>query len=91
MAQFQMVMMHGERGGEGVYRFEAADDLLRHSPITVLRAAMAYLDAHAGIGHIDYEVNAALKNADKGVVTAMGSLVFHGEDHQPFICFISAL
>lgn len=89
MATFMMTLMHGDRGGEGTYMFEGPDDLMRHSPVTVLKAAMAHLDAHAGLGHIDFEINAALKNSEKSVVTALGALVFHGEDFQPFVCFIA--
>jgi len=90
MAAYTMILMHGDRGGEGRYTFEADADLLAHSPATVMRTAMAALDARAGIGHIDYELNAALKNSEKGVVTALGNLVFHGDDVQPFGAFISA-
>ena len=90
MATYEAILMHGNRGGEGKYSFEGKDDLLKRSPVKVLRAFLEYLDEHAGIGHIDYEINAAMKNKEKGVVTALGNLVFHGDDEQPFICMISA-
>ncbi len=62
MAKFQAVLMHGERGGDGTYSFDGADDLFGQSALTILRAFMAHLEASAGLGHIDYHVNAAMKN-----------------------------
>lgn len=90
MARYAMVLMHGIRGGEGRYVFEADDDLMTRSPERVLRTAMDTLDERAGLGHIDYEINAALMNRDKGIVTALGNLIFHGDDVQPFGAFIAA-
>lgn len=90
MANFQAVLMHGSRGGEGTYRFEGPDTLLKKSPVKAARVFMEYLEAtHPALGHIDYEINAALKNKDKQVVTILGNLVFHGDDEQPFMCMIS--
>ena len=81
--------MHGERGGDGSYEFDGPDDLFSHSAMTILRTFMAHLEASAGLGHIDYHVNAAMKNKEKQVVTSLGSLVFHGNDEQPFVCMIN--
>lgn len=89
MATYEAVLMHGERGGEGRHKFNGPDDLMEHSPITVMRVFMAYLDEHAGLGHIDFHINAAMKNDKYGVVTVLGELVFAKDDHQPFACFIS--
>lgn len=88
MAKYQAILMHGERGGEGRYVFEGNDDLLKKSPMKVLRLFMEHLDKTAGLGHIDYEVNAAMKNKEKGVITALGNLDL-GNDTQPFVCMIS--
>ena len=90
MATYNAVLMHGERGGEGNYSFEGDDDLLSRSPVKVMRAFLKHLDDNAGLGHIDHEINAAMKNKEKGVVTALGNLIFHGDDAQPFVCMISA-
>ena len=91
MATYQATLMHGERGGDGTYRFEGPDDLFTRSAMTILRAFMAHLEETAGLGHIDYHFNAAMKNKDKQVVTALGSLLFHGDDEQPFVCMIGPL
>lgn len=92
MATYEAVLMHGERGGEGRHKFEAADDLMTHSPVTVMKVFMAFVDEHAGLGHIDFEINAAMKNDKYKTVTVLGNLIFHhdGENEpQPFCCFIS--
>lgn len=89
MATYEAILMHGGRDAEGRHRFEAADDLMTHSPVRVMRTFMEWVDAHAGLGHVDYEINAALKGGKTPVVTTLGSLIFHGSDSQPFICMIS--
>lgn len=89
MAKYQATLMHGERGGEGSYTFEAKDGLIQKSPMKTLKAFIAHLEATAGLGHIDWIASAALRNKEKGVVTAMGSFIFHGDDEQPFICMIT--
>lgn len=89
-ATYQATFMHGNREAEGRHTFEAADDLMTHSPATVMRTYMEWLDAHGGVGHVDYELNAAMKSKDGKTVTTLGQLIFHGTDHQPFICMISA-
>ena len=89
MATYTAVLMHGNRGGEGTHTFEGDADLMSRSPVRILRVFMAALEGKAGLGHIDYEVNAAMKNEDKNVVTALGNLILHGDDTQPFVCMIS--
>lgn len=89
MAIYKATLMHGERGGEGQYTFEAEDGLIARSALTTVRRFMEHLQTHAGIGAIDWHVNAAMKNKEKRVVTALGELVMHGDDEQPFVCFIT--
>ena len=92
MAKFKMVLMHGSRHGEGTHYFEAADDLLTHSPMTVLRAAFDGMRAEVSavdIGHLDYEIYSALNDKAKGVVSALGALIFEGGQHEPFTALVS--
>ncbi len=91
MAKFGATIMHGKRGGERTFEFDGPDDLMTHSPVTVMRTFMAWLDETAHVGHIDYQVNAAMKNEKYQVVTVMGELVFEKGDHQPFVCLISEI
>ncbi|MAC79481.1 MAG: hypothetical protein CML66_15625 [Rhodobacteraceae bacterium] len=89
MATYGATLTHGRRGGERMFEFEGPEDLMDHSPMTVMRTFMAHLDETADLGHIDYHVNAALKNDKYQVVTVLGELVFGKGDHQPFMCMIS--
>ncbi|MBB93216.1 MAG: hypothetical protein CML68_01225 [Rhodobacteraceae bacterium] len=91
MAKYGATIMHGNRDAQRTIEFDGPDDLIEHSPMTVMRAFMDYVEAHAHIGHIDYEANAAMKNAKADVVTVLGELKFASGDHQPFMCMISAV
>jgi len=89
MTHYTAVLIHGDRGGEGSYTFEGDDGLLSKTPVKVMRAFMEYLDEHAHLGHIEYVVNAAMKNKELGVVTVLGELEFGDANDQPFMCMIS--
>jgi hypothetical protein len=88
MATFEAVLMHGNRGGEGTYRFDGDDDLMTRTPVRVMRVFMEWVEANAGVGAIDYELNAALKDEKSGTVTALGKLIFD-DSEQPFVCMIT--
>lgn len=90
MARYEATLMHGERGGEGRYAFDATEDLMALTPVKVIRTFMDYLEKTRGeqIGHIDFEINGALKNAELGIVTGMGQLVLQ-DGVQPFVVFIN--
>ena len=91
MATYGATIMHGRRGGDRTFDFQGPDDLMTHSPMTVMRTFMAWLDDTADLGHIDYQVNAAMKNEKYMVVTVLGELTFEKGDHQPFVCMISEI
>lgn len=88
MRIYKATLMHGNRAGEGRYAFEAPELLAQASPVRIMRAFMEYLEEAAHVGHIDYEINAAMKNKDAGVVTVMGVLHFENNSDQPFVCMI---
>ncbi|PIE11939.1 MAG: hypothetical protein CSA72_02155 [Rhodobacterales bacterium] len=88
MATYNATLMHGERGGEGKYTFEAEDGLIDNSAMSTVRRFMEHLTEHAGLGPFEWQLNAAMKNKEKHVVTALGVLVLHG-DEEPFVCFIN--
>lgn len=90
MASYSATLMHGSRDSEATRIFDGPDDLMGRSPASVMRAFMEWIDANAGIGHVDYELNAAMKSKDGKTVTALGVLNFGPHDEQPFICMISA-
>lgn len=88
MKTYTAVLMHGNREGEGRYSFEAPELLSQASPVRIMRAFMEHVEHHAHIGHIDYEINAAMKNREAGVVTVLGELTFENASRQPFVCMI---
>ncbi|SMF38388.1 hypothetical protein SAMN06265365_102441 [Tistlia consotensis] len=91
MATFKAHMLAADTGGEGVYAFDAPDGLLQQTPARVVRHFMERVDRSLlPHEHVDYELNAALKNAEKGVVTAMGSLILERQPPIPFLLMISA-
>lgn len=91
MARFTARMLDADTGGEGVYQFEAPDDLLARTPARVVGQFMAQVDRSLlPHEHVDYELNASMKNAEKGVVTAMGSLILERQPPIPFLLMIAA-
>jgi len=89
MKTFAAVVMHGKRAAENRYTFEAADDLLDQTPVRVMRAFADAVERRLSIGDIDYEINAAMKNAEHRVVTVLGEFHFENGGAQPFVCMIS--
>lgn len=89
MAKYIAILMHGKRSSEGRYEFDASENLLKNTPVRVMRAFMDSIESQAGIGHIDYQINAALKNQKEEIVTVIGELMFESGDQQPFMCMIS--
>jgi hypothetical protein len=90
MARYTVRMMDADTGGEGRYGFEGADDLFARTPVQIVRAFMEHVDRDEfPHQHIEYELNAAFKNADKRVVTAMGQLILEHLPPIPFMLMIA--
>lgn len=89
MPRMTAVLMHGERGGEGRYGFEVSEAVAAGPAAGIMHAFMAHLDATADLGHIDYEINAAMKNRDLQITTVIGEMILPGGNRQPFACFIA--
>lgn len=90
MAQYKATLIHGERGGEGTYSFEAPGGLILKSGLSTVRAFMEHVKTLPGMGHSDWHLHSVNRNGSKTVVTAMGTFEFEGSDEQPFVCFISS-
>lgn len=88
MAEYEAVLMHGKRGGEGRYRF-AADPEQVTTPVRMLGAFMAHLERTAHVGHIEFEVNSAFRHKETGIVTGIGQFHFEGGNDEPFAVFIA--
>ena len=91
MATFKARIMHAERGTEEIYDFDGPDDLMKKTPVKVIRHFMEVVDkAMFPRQHVEYELNACYKNKKFGVVTAIGHLHFEVDDaDMPFMVMIS--
>lgn len=90
MATFIANMIDAETGSDNRYDFEGPDDLLDRTPVRVVRHFMEIVDRELlPKEHIDYELNAAIKNRQLGVVTAMGSMMLERGGEIPFLLMIS--
>ena len=90
MATYLTILIDGRTGGEGRYRFEAPDDLMTRTPVRAMRAFMESVEAREVLhGHLDYEINAAMKNPRHDVITTLGVLHLANGDEAPFIAMIS--
>lgn len=91
MTTYRARIMDAATGAEGSYDFEEADDLLRYSPLRVIRKFMEHAE-HDLIpeSYQDYELNAAFKSENAKVVTGLGSLVLTHDPAIPFVIMIAA-
>jgi hypothetical protein len=90
MATYRARMMDAESGGEGIYDFDDDDDLIRQSPVRVIRKFMEHVGRDLiPSNYEDYELNAAFKNDTAQVITGLGSLVLTNRPPIPFVIMIS--
>jgi hypothetical protein len=90
MATYTVRMMDADTGGEGVYSFEAPEELFAATPIRIVKAFMDHVDQDVlPHQHVDYELNAAFKNETKTVVTAMGQLILEHLPPIPFMLMVT--
>ncbi|MEL6205378.1 MAG: hypothetical protein AAFR47_08720 [Pseudomonadota bacterium] len=89
MPTLTATLMHGKRDAEGTYSFDVSDTTAADTPVRIMRAFMEHIQATANVGHIDYEINAAMKNRDKQITTVIGEMVFEAGNREPFTCFIA--
>jgi hypothetical protein len=90
MTTYTAIIVDGDTGGEGRYDFEYDGDLMQHSPGTAVRSFMASVDRNVlPTEHIDYELNAAMKNTAGTIVTALGSLIREHDGAVPFMMMIA--
>ena len=91
MASYRARMLDAETGQDGTYDFEAHEDLMNDTPVRVVRAFFEHVDRAAfPTKHVDYEINAAFKNKERGIVTCMGALHFDGgASPAPFLLMVA--
>ena len=85
----QAIVMGPVSGSDSTYRFDAPDDLFGRPVDEIVEAFAAHIhDAGVITSPVSYELNSAMKNPEKNVVTAIGNLILQG-DHLPFVVMIS--
>lgn len=90
MAQFVASLMDAETGSDNKYDFDGPDDLMKMTPVRVIRHFMEIVDKQLlPSEHIDYELNAAMRNKEAGVITGIGSLIRENGGEIPFLLMIS--
>jgi hypothetical protein len=75
MANYEARMLDAETGGEGHYRFTAPDDLFSKTADEIVTTFFDHVEQEVLRHHVDWELNGIMKNPDRRVVTAMGSLI----------------
>ena len=90
MATYYARMLDAETNGEGAYSFEGPDDLMRKTADEVVTTFFEYVEKELLQGHADWEINGVVKNKERGIVTAIGSLIPEKNDPPlPFLLLIS--
>lgn len=90
MATFYARMMDGETSGEGSYEFEGPADLMGRTADEIVGVFFEHVEQQVLKSHVDWEINGVLKNKERGIVTAMGSLIPQKDDApMPFLLLIS--
>jgi hypothetical protein len=90
MATYLARMLDANTGGEGQYRFEGPSDLFKKTADEIVGIFFDHVEKEVLTQHVDWEVNAAFKNKERRVVTAIGSLVpAKDEPEMPFMLMIS--
>jgi hypothetical protein len=94
MTKYNARMLDSVTGGEGAYKFEHRDDLMRAPADDIVAAFFEYADREVfHRNHVAYELNGVIKNKTQSTVVAIGTMHIEGqsdpEDMQPFTLFIS--
>jgi hypothetical protein len=90
MATYQARMLDAETNGEGHYVFEGPDGLMQKTADEIVGVFFDHVEREVLKRHADWEINAVMKNRDRGVVTAIGSLIPDKNDPPlPFLLLIS--
>lgn len=75
MARYVARMLDAETGGEGIYQFEGPDQLMQRTADEIVSVFFDRVEKQILAHHVDWEINGVMKNRERGVVTAMGTLI----------------
>lgn len=83
-------MLDAVTNGEGAYRFDGPADLMQKTADEIVAVFFHFVERDLLSTHADWEVNGIMKNKERGVVTAIGSLIpERGDPPLPFLLMIS--
>jgi hypothetical protein len=90
MANYYARMLDAETNGEGSYVFEGPDDLMHRTADEIVALFFDHVEREVLKTHADWEINGIMKNKERGIVTAMGSLIPQKDDPPlPFLLLIT--
>lgn len=90
MSKYYARMLDAETGGEGLYQFEGAEDLMHRTADEIVSVFFEHVEDTVLKQHADWELNGVMKNGDRDVVVAMGSLIpQRNEPPLPFVLVVS--
>jgi uncharacterized iron-regulated protein len=91
MATYTAWVTDPNSANEGVYTFDARDDLFEQTAMTIVHTFMEAVDETLFPASVlDYEINAALRHGPHKVLTAMGSFLSDDGPGIPFTLYIAA-
>jgi hypothetical protein len=90
MATYYARLMDAETDGEGSYQFDGPGDLMGSTADEIVSMFFEKTQQEVLSHSADWELNGVMKNRDRGVVTAIGSLIPEKNDPPiPFLLMIS--
>lgn len=90
MRTYQARMLDAETSGEGNYEFQGPDDLLQRTADEIVGVFFEHVEREVLRHNADWEINGVMKNKERGIVTAIGSLIPEKNDPPlPFLLLIS--
>ncbi len=90
MATYYARMLDAATNGEGAYTFDGPDDLMRKTADEIVSVFFNHVEREVLKTHADWEVNGVMKNKERKIVTAIGSLIPEKDDQPlPFLLLIS--
>lgn len=90
MTTYHARMLDGEGKGEGSYEFDGPPDLMKKTADEIVTVFFDYVEKEVLKTNADWEVNGVMKNKERGIVTAIGSLIPETNDPpMPFLLLIS--
>ena len=90
MAKYYARMLDAATSGEGSYTFDGPADLMARTADEIVGVFFEHVEKQVLGTNVDWEINGVMKNRDRRVVTAMGSLIPQKDDTpMPFLLLIS--